>query len=446
MEKNNCIVLWLMAVVLLGAPLFGQTGESLADKVSFELEFNASVLSVDSEGVVDSLTDAGFNEDGTKIGLSYEDELWGASAALKFGNESLRIFSSDFGDMSQQFPLALDELYAWIKPFGEHFKFTVGIFENTDGVTDYTEDIDDFDMGVFIVGADGRMIEEPTEITGVGLKSGFLTEATFGLVTAQLLIAPNYSKESASRLVNDLFGLTAPNTIEAGERFFRIGGRVIADIDGVGTFSALFKSYQWPIEIYNGLYSMAIGQYYTPVAGSYANNITFGAYADITAVENLGISLGYTGFMLTNDNSDYENILWNGIDLRATWTGIETLSVSTHNNISLANGVEKNWALGFLGKDESFLHLYNSLGATKELTEDFSVSAQIGNVFSVIDRAGGKTEQDTFWVEPKFIAKVGEHAEFSAGLRLDVAMTTVSGSDDETMTTFSIPVGIKVNF
>jgi hypothetical protein len=444
MKKKN--VLCLMAAVLIGMPLFGQTGESPADKVSFDLEFNASVLSADSDGVVDSMTDAGFNEDETKIGLSYEDDLWGASASLKFGNESLRIFSSDFGEMAQEFPLVLDELYAWVKPFGRHFKFTGGIFENKDGAADYTDDIDDFSMGVFIIGADGGTVEEPTEITGVGLVSGFLADAVFGPVTLQLHLAPNYSKGSASRLVNDLFGLTGADTIEAGERFFRIGGRIITDIDGVGSFSAVFKSFQWPIEIYNGMYSQYLGEDYDPVTGSYANNITFGVYADITAVENLGVSLGYTGFILANDYSDYENIMWNGIDIRVAWTGIEGLSISTHNNISFANGVEKNWALGFLGKDESFLNLYNSLGATKELTESFSLNAQIGNVFSVIDRAGVKTKQDAVWVEPKFIAKVGEHAEFSAGLRLDVAMESVSGSDNETVTTFSIPVGIKVNF
>jgi hypothetical protein len=429
-----------MAMVLFGAPLFGQDGKSLADKLSFEMDFNASVFSVDSDGVVESLSDAGFDEDGTKIGLAYEDDLWGAGASLLFGNEVVRIFSQGFAPPGES-PLSLDELYAWVKPFGGWFKFTGGVFENTDGVADYADDIDDFDMGVFIIGADSTTIEEPSDITGTGLVNGLLTEAALGPITVQFLLSPNLSKETASNFVNDLRNLTTT----AGGRFFRFGGRVIADIDGVGAFSAVFKTYKWPIEIYNGMYAQNVPGY-SSVSGTYANNISFGAYADITMVENLGLSLGYTGYTLVNGYSDYNNIMWSGIDLRATWTGIEGLSISTHNNISFASGVENNWALGFLDKDESFLRLYNSIGATKELTEKFSVNAIIGNVFSVIDRAAGKSKAEALWFEPKFIVNVGEHAEFNAGLRLDLEMTTDPGSDTETKTTFSIPVGIKVSF
>ena len=53
--RNKYIVLCLMAVAILGAPLFGQTEGSLSDKVSFELEFNAPILTADSERVVDSM-------------------------------------------------------------------------------------------------------------------------------------------------------------------------------------------------------------------------------------------------------------------------------------------------------------------------------------------------------------------------------------------------------
>jgi hypothetical protein len=62
--------------------------------------------------------------------------------------------------------------------------------------------------------------------------------------------------------------------------------------------------------------------------------------------------------------------------------GIEGLSLSTHHNITFARGAEKGW---MLGKDASFLNLYNAIGATKELTEKFSVNAEIKNVFPKID-------------------------------------------------------------
>jgi hypothetical protein len=449
--KGKCSVLCLMAVVLFGAPLFGQTGESLADKVSFELEFNASVLSLDSEGVVDSMTDSGFNDSGTKIGLAYEDELWGGSASLKFGDENLRFLSGEIGEMFAGSPLSLDELYGWVKPFGEHFKFTGGIFENKDGIADYTDDIDDFAMGVFFPGEDGEPFEEPSEMSNTALVNGFLTDAVFGPVTVQFLLAPNYSKESASALGSDLISIMAqsPMAVDSEARFFRFGGRIIADV-GVGTVSALFKTFQWPAAIENGVWLALTGDPNVPYDGTKQSYPLFGAYFDLTAVENLGVSLGYSGFLLATDSSTFDDILFNGIDLRATWTGIEGLSLSTHNNVSFAKGTEKLNTAGLVGTDSSFLFLYNALGATKELTDRFSVNAVISNVLAKTDLdAAGKSTADTFGVSAKFIAKVTEHAEFNAGLNVEFLNTALSGAlgdADDGLTIFSIPVGISVNF
>jgi hypothetical protein len=440
-----------MALVFASVALFGQADKSPADKVSFELEFNASVLSVDSEEVVDSMTDAGFNEDGTKIGVSYEDELWGASAALMFSNENLRFLSGEIGEMFGGFPLTLDELYGWAKPFGEHFKFTGGIFENTDGLADYTDDIDNFSMGVFLLGEDGEAFSEPEPImTAPSLTDGFLTDVIFGPVTVQLLLAANYGKEIASDLVSRLLTQpgSTPLSIDAEERFFRIGGRIIVDA-GAGAFSALFKTFQWPTAVENAT-AIAFGESPNPyLTGSKQNYHTFGGYFDLTAVENLGVSLGYTGFIPAHDGSDVDNILYSGIDLRATWIGIPGLSLSTHNNISFAKGSEKDWFF-LRGKDTSFLSLYNAVGATKELTEKFSVNAEISNVFSKTDLGDtGEFEYDILGIAAKFIARVSENAEFNAGLRVDFENTAKKGAfgdADDSLTTFSIPVGIKVNF
>jgi hypothetical protein len=417
---------------------------------SLSLEFNASVLSAemspDSDVVVDSMTDSGFNEDETKIGVSYEDELWGASAALAFGNENLRFLSGEIGDMFGDFPLALDELYAWVQPFGGMFKFTGGIFENTDGVADYTDDIDNFGMGVFFPGEDGEPFSEPTEMTDAALVNGFLSEAAVGPVTLQFLLAPNYSKESASVLASEvLFGSAVP--VAADARFFRLGGRAIVDL-GIGTFAALFKTFQWPAAIENAVWQAAgnPGNIYN---GTKQNYTTFGAYFDFTAIENLGVSLGYTGFLPTTDADDVENVFWSGIDLRASWTGIEGLSISTHNNISFASGKEKDW-MGLLGKDSSFFTLYNAVGVTKELTEKFSINAEVSNILSTLDySAAGKFEYDNLGVGAKFIAKVTDNAEFNVGARVDIAKTALSGGlgeSDDTVTTFSIPVGIVISF
>jgi hypothetical protein len=176
--------------------------------------------------------------------------------------------------------------------------------------------------------------------------------------------------------------------------------------------------------------------------GKIMDLITFGLYGDITIIENLGVSLGYTGYMVTTDDRDYNNVLWNGIDLRATWTSIEGLSISTHNNISFAIGVDNDW-LWKLGKNGSFLTLYNAIGATKELTKRFSLNTEIGNVFSKTDRGGiGDMDYDTVWGQAKLISSITENVEFTAGLKVDFTVQT--GVDNSTI--FSVPVGIKVSF
>jgi hypothetical protein len=424
-----------MAMFLTGGFLFAQEEESLADKLTFSLEFEASVVSANKDGA-DSLADAGFNEDETKFGVAYEDELWGASMALKFGTENLRFLDSNFADMTGGFPLAIDELYGWVRPFGGYVKFTGGIFENTDGLADYTDDIDDFPIGVFLPGA---MIEEPfaepEPVNDAALTNGLLTDLSYGPVTLQFLLAPNYSKESASALASGLITEMAgsPIDVSAEARFFRFGGRAIVEAGEIGTFSALFKTFQWPAVLVN-----AIG---LPVGGSKTTYSAFGAYFDLTAVENLGVSLGYTGFLQANDGPDVDNVLYSGVDLRATWTGIEGLSLSSHNNLSFAKGKEKDWFM-LPGDDSSFIFLYNAVGATKELTEKFSVNAEISNVFSGTELGGTKTNYDSLGLGAKLIAAVGEHAEFNAGLRVDIEKVT----DEDTVATFSIPVGIVISF
>jgi hypothetical protein len=441
--RNTRIVLFLAALALSGTVLFAQESTPIADKLTFELEFTGSALSIDSEGVVDSFTDSGFDEDGTKIGVGYEGEIWGASAALTFGNENLRFLSGEIGEIFAGFPLALDELYGWVKPFGTHFKFTGGIFENTDGIADYTDDIDDFGMGVFFYGEDGAPFTEPIEYFDTALANGFLTDAVFGPVTVQLLLAPNYSEESASELASGLVSemLGSPMTIDADARFLRLGGRIIADL-GVGTVAAQFKTFQWPMTIVN-----VVEQQQFP--GSKLNWTSFGAYFDLTAVENLGLSMGYTGFIPFFDTSDVDMILWSGIDLRATWTGIAGLSFSTHNNISFAQGKEKE-VVTPLGKDSSFFTLYNAVGATKELNDRFSINAEIANVLSTTDLGnGGKLEYDNFGVHAKFITKVTEYAEFDVGAEVHFVSTARDGGfgeDDDSVTTFSVPIGIRLHF
>jgi hypothetical protein len=373
----------------------------------------------------------------------------GGTASLGFGPQSYRFFDTEMAEGRREQLFSIDELYVRIKPFGQNFKFTAGIFENTDGVADYTDDIDNFGMGVFVFGEGGKAFTEPTANTNAALVNGFLPEAAFGPVTLQFLFSPNFSIASTNTFfdnyleINGLNGSIGPS--DAGSRLFRIGGRIIANI-GVGTVSALFKVNHWPMDAWNlsrDIAAVVAGEPPpTPYTGTAVNNMTFGLYTDITAVENLGISLGYTGFIVASDESGVDNVLWNGIDLRATWTGIEGLSLSTHNNVSFAKGSDKEWTLLLQGDDSSFFTLYNALGATVALSERFGINGEIGNIFSKTSGTNADIDYDTVWGQVKFISSITENTEFTAGLRVD--FTTQTGTDDSTV--FSVPIGITVSF
>jgi hypothetical protein len=448
MKKKHGIFLGIISIAVMGVSLSAQEGEG--GKASLTLDFSASIVSVNSDGDVDSFADAGFGEDNeSTLSFSYESEFFGGVASLGFYPMLHYLFSNSMGDDAGANIFTIDELYAWIRPFGEHFKFTAGIFENTDGVTDYTDDIDNFKMGVFYDGTESMgPYTEPVWYFTAALENGFLSEASFGPITAQFLLAPNFGDKTAAAFLKDpftnsmaMFGVSNYNhSNDAGGRLFRLGGRLIAEFEDTITVSTLFKLESWPTEIMNNFFQQ-IRPGSPPVPGSVMHQSTFGAYLDITAIENLGISLGYTGFMVPTDDGDAKASLWNGIDLRATWTGIEGLSISTHNNISFSNG--KDWYLG-RGENGTFFNLYNAFGLTKTLTEQFGINMEIGNVFSKTNYDNGipKTEYNNFWGQAKLIASPVENAEFSVGLRFE----GTKQDDDNLTTVFSVPIGITVSF
>jgi hypothetical protein len=455
---------------------------------SVTLEFSASALEIenmkgyvdDPNGFrtgndytnVDSFGDSTF-EDDSEVTISYEGEKFGATVALGLPDINYHLIMSE-DDMLTQ--LRLPELYGWIKPFGNIVKFTAGIFENTDGIADYTDDIDDFGMGVFILGEEGDPFAEPMKYFNAALADGFLADLYLGPVTAQFLFGPNFG---TNRTLSRVFGeelMTAAGALGLGDEplygMYRMGTRIYAEFEDVGTFALMFKTMQWsrstmekvilfellgqdpsnPATGFGNFYSL----YPDGIPGGAMNYHNYGAYADITAIENLGISVGYTGFVFANSDSSKNSILFHGIDLRATWTGIEGLSLSTHNNISFASGSGNEWYKQ-LGDGGSFFNLYNAIGATKTLTDALSVNAQIGNILSKLntndtDPAYGITlspdrTYHEFWVEGKLIASVTENAQFKVGLKVAMVNDDIFDSSDTYSTiTFSVPVGLSLTF
>jgi hypothetical protein len=185
--------------------------------------------------------------------------------------------------------------------------------------------------------------------------------------------------------------------------------------------------------------------------GKTALGMSLFAYAQedsASIVDKLHLSMEFNASIVSADTDGVDSILWNGIDLCAVWTGIKGISISTHNNISFAKCAENEWM--YLLTDGSFLSLYNAIGITKELNENFSINAEIANILSKTDNGStGTIDFNNFWVEGKLISHVSANAEFSAGLKVDVTNNTATGAYgdvDDMLTVFSIPIGIKISF
>jgi len=232
---------------------------------------------------------------------------------------------------------------------------------------------------------------------------------------------------------------------------------------------------------------------------------TFGLYANITPTENLGITVGYSGLIYNWSNSkdtdfssgdvrdqekhylsQYRETMfpfYSGIDLRASYTGINRLTVTLNNNVSFANiqgspdpnprGVYSYaWAYrGQLNRDdgsylaknrsESYLGLYNALGINYEINENLSADFQAANQLGIFTL---KWEHDDVvsvssnlglyaGVTYTIVQNEKIHASINAGLAANLSFNSYQhaepGSnkvDKAGIVEFGIPVGIRVQY
>jgi len=230
---------------------------------------------------------------------------------------------------------------------------------------------------------------------------------------------------------------------------------------------------------------------------------TFGFYANIKPVADLGITLGYSGLIYNWSNtmdtdfssgdvrdqekhylSQYKETMfpfYSGIDIRAQYTGIDRLTVTFNNNISFANATGSDdpnprgiysytWAYrGQLNRDdgdnlakdrsESYLGLYNALGLNflinEKLAADFQLANQLG-VFTL------KWEHDDIvsrsnnlglyaGVTYKIVESERIHASICGGVAANLSFNSYqhaepgsSRVDKAGIVEFGIPIGVKV--
>jgi hypothetical protein len=230
------------------------------------------------------------------------------------------------------------------------------------------------------------------------------------------------------------------------------------------------------------------------------NNHAFGVYANIKPAEDWGISIGYSGLYQTWENgakvksvvppsymeehylSSYEEAIlpfYNGIDLRAYYSGLEGLRITFNNNVSFANAkgpddrlTQFAWGWAFqsaLNEDnskardrtESYLGWYAALGAKYALTDELTILAQVANQLGIFSLAW---EWDTIrslvdylgafaGVDYQIMEKARFRATVSAGVSMKWAAYSYQDYISNDLDThkagyidFGIPLGIKVEY
>jgi hypothetical protein len=135
--------------------------------------------------------------------------------------------------------------------------------------------------------------------------------------------------------------------------------------------------------------------------GIYAH--TFGVYANILGVPDIGIGLGYSGYVkiFEEDRETGTEIInvygpmFHGIDLRLQYTGINNLTVTLANNFSIAT-IRRSIddpiiAMGVLGRklptgtSQRWTAIYNALGLDYQLNDQLMASLQLGSRYGVIE-------------------------------------------------------------
>ena len=139
--------------------------------------------------------------------------------------------------------------------------------------------------------------------------------------------------------------------------------------------------------------------------GTGSTSHTFGLYANILNVPDLGIGLGYSGYAVTyeDDANTYKETtkktitttgpLYSGIDLRLQYTGLKNMVITSHNNVSFAvadHSTENAKSLGVLGSEldgyssQGWFSLYNAIGLDIGLGARLAASFQIANRYGAI--------------------------------------------------------------
>ncbi|MDR3284679.1 MAG: hypothetical protein LBS97_05835 [Treponema sp.] len=195
----------------------------------------------------------------------------------------------------------------------------------------------------------------------------------------------------------------------------------------------------------------------------------FGLYANITPVSGLGFNVGYSGQFAGSDiKQEIAGPFWNGIDLQVKYTGVEKLTVTLNNNVSLASfKVDKatDGETGFYAPmngattqaqadvEESFFSLTDALVVSYAVTDKLTATVQIANQMANMGHTEGDTEQtmkyNLFGGYLGCTYTIAKGVTARGGIDFSTKATTVdNGANSNTYksTIIAIPVAVKVSF
>ena len=222
------------------------------------------------------------------------------------------------------------------------------------------------------------------------------------------------------------------------------GARVAVPIEGIANFYGWYKV--------DYLDNKSVGE-----SDPNGMDHNFGIYADIVAVENLGIAIGYNGYLdgtREPDGNDYKNVtgvFYNGIDLRVQYM-MGNLGLALHNNFTFGSGkgaaasfnneiatvtadvtvggsTMENMLVGMIlaGMDDgSWIYDKLNLGLSYKVNDTFTAYLELGNQIAVkngsfsaegVDMTGSIIK-DSIQVYPRVQLNITEGVAIKTGLAM----------------------------
>jgi hypothetical protein len=513
--KKALVVLLILAVA---GGLFGQT---LSKTITADFETDLFYLKTQHKGQEQKNLLTSGNFDGTELRLviNYKSEHFSAYIRLNADNLLQRnrptttTPSEGNGSFSAKNARPIDLLYKTFDDYG--LTGTAGMWEAYFGtqakqglVNRFQQGYDDFlgikhdNYGIF--GSDRLVIGSPSvspddstkqripagnvTVTSAGWDvNNFIQKSPHGYTTAPIVALWADLKDYAPILIGVAGSLNDPAaTADASQKAnvaLRVSGNKIADLV---TFDAIYK-YRTEADVGG-------------TSSSDTSTHTFGLYANILALDALGIGIGYSGSVKTAvyDPPDQDPAVlatdpdktakatypfYSGIDLRVKYT-LERLNFTLNNNVSFASaegdkhdsvygfkgtvsGTPEVFSLTVLGEKESekYFALYNALAVEFKPTDTLTLKFLLGNEL-VKYSYENSSDAPTGWtaditkdvLQTALLASfaLNPAVTFRAGLdvrntftKID-GTTTVTGASWETTKLgtleFGIPVGIKIVF